>query len=129
VLFLLVRRVLATFLFVLFLICVYLSTAGVPQGLVQKWLVKLHARGVYVDVERIHLDLLSGFAADGLRFFDASDRQIPMLEADRIILSFNPMDWFDKEAGLTGLQIKGAALRINAGGNAENQCGRQAGKP
>lgn len=120
-LFRLVRRVLGTCLFVLFLVCVYLSAAGVPPSLVQKWIGQLHARGVYVDVSRIHLDLLSGFAADGFRFFDASDRRVPMLEADRIILSFNPLDWFDREAGLTGLQIKGAALRINAGGKLESR--------
>lgn len=119
--FLLVRRALATFLFVLFLMCVYLSTVGVPQGLVQQWIAKLHARGVYVDVARVHLDLLSGFVADGFRFFDASDRQVPMIEADRITLSFNPLDWLDREAGLTGLQIKGAALRINAGGKLESR--------
>ena len=115
------RRALATVLFILFLACVYLSIAGVPQGLVQKWVAQLHARGVYVEVARIHLDLLSGFAADGLRFFDSPDRQVPMLEADRIILSFNPLDWFGREAGLTGLQIKGAALRINAGGKLESR--------
>jgi hypothetical protein len=117
----LARRILVTFLFVLFLVGVYLSVAGVPQGLVQQSIAKLNARGVYVDIARVHLDLLSGIAADGLRFFDASDRRIPMLEADRIILSFNPLDWFSREAGLTGLQIKGAALRVNAGGKLESR--------
>lgn len=121
IVFLLLHRTCGTFLLVLFLVCVYLSTAGVPEGLVRQWVAKLNARGVYVDVARIHLDLLSGIAADGLRFFDSSDRQVPMLEADRITLSFNPMDWLSREAGLTGLQIKGAALRINAGGKLESR--------
>ncbi len=116
-----VRRVFATSLCVLFLICIYLTIAGVPPRLVQKWVSQLHARGVYVEVARIRLDLLYGFAADGFRFFDSPDRRVPMLEADRIILSFNPLEWFDREAGLTDLQIKGAALRINADGKLESR--------
>jgi hypothetical protein len=120
VVFLLTRRALATLLFVLFLVCVYLSTAGLPQNLVQKWVSDLRARGIYVNVAGIYLDLLSGIAAEGFRFFDSPDSKIPMIEADRIILSFNPLDWFDREAGLTGLQIKGAALRINGGGKLES---------
>ena len=118
--FLLARRAIATLLFVLFLVCVYLSTAGLPQDLVQKWVAILRARGIYVNVAGIYLDLLSGIAADGFRFFDSPDGKVPMIEADRIILSFNPLDWLDREAGLTDLQIKGAALRINAGGKLES---------
>ena len=121
IVFLLARRAFATLLFVLFLICVYLSTAGLPQDLVQKWVATLRARGIYVDVAGIHLDLLSGIAADGFRFFDAPEGKVPMIEANRIILSFNPLDWLDRGAGLTGLQIKGAALRINAGGRLESR--------
>lgn len=106
---------------VLFLVAFYLAVVGVPKSLVDKAVARLGSEGVFVRVDRIRLDFVSGLVADQFRFFDGPDRAVPMVEVRKLSLNFNPLDWFHHRYGPSSLGIRDGLLRVNAGGNLQSR--------
>lgn len=100
-----------------FALLVALTVWGLPRPVIDAGLRRLRREGLCVEVGRVRLDLLYGVALEQVRFFDEVERPVPMIEADRVILSFSVRDWLSRRAGFRGLRIRGAVLRINAAGD------------
>lgn len=105
-------RALGGILAVILIVFLYLSTQGIPRHFIDQWLGNLGAAGYRVTVERIRLDLLAGIVAENFRAFEDADRRTPMLEADRVVLSLNPLDWRHHKTGLRSLRIYNGLLRL-----------------
>lgn len=104
----------------LFLIFAYLGWIGLPGTLFGRWIRELERQGLYVGLERVRLDLARGIVLDGLRLYDTADRAAAVVEAEKVKLGFNPLDWLDRrKAGLRGAQVRGGTLRLRAAGAPE----------
>lgn len=95
---------------------VFLSTIGVPPSWYQPRIARLREQGLQVYVDRVRLDPLRGLAAEGLRWFDAPGRPVPMLEAEQVVMGFDPREWLKKKPGLSALRIRGGIFRVNTEG-------------
>lgn len=95
----------------------YLSTIGLPNALVQPWVEQFRRQGLQVYVERVRLDPLRGLSAEGLQFYDAPERPVPMLEAKQVIFGFDPRQWMKRRLGLRALRIRDGVLRVNSEGS------------
>lgn len=103
---------------VLIAILLYLRFVGFPGVLVRRAIAWLAEQEIYVQVHRVHLDFFpAGVVAKGVRFFDVPRAETPLLELERAALSFRPASWLKREAGFSGLVVRGAVLRINTTGD------------
>jgi hypothetical protein len=103
------------------LLAVYLTVVGVPARLIEPRLAWLRENGLNVRIERIRLDILRGVAAEGLAFYDAPDRPVPMFEAQRVVFNFNPLEWLRGRHGLRRVWLNGAAIRVDTRGTLDSR--------
>ena len=107
------------FLLVLLLfagVILYLSTMGLPRSFVDRWVNQLAAQGVYVDVNRIRLDVFHGVSVSGVKIYENELRTRPVIEAGKIVLLLNPIQWFKGKHGLRGFAIGNGAVRMGVEG-------------
>jgi len=102
---------------VILLLGIYLSVIGFPRMVVDKALAYLSSQGLFLDVGRVHLNVLNGIAFDDVQYFPNQKMTAPMLRAKRIILGISPSEWWNRRLGLSGLHIKGATICVNTEGN------------
>ncbi len=91
----------------------FLSVRGVPRRFTDRWLGELRAQGYDVAVDRIRLDLLEGVVADNFSVRDDEAGRRPVLEAERVALGFNPLDWLRHKVGLRRLRVYHGLLRLD----------------
>lgn len=118
-------RVTGVLLLLLLVLGVYLNVVGLPRKLVDQGLEFLKKNGLVVQVDRVRLVLFRGVAAEGLRFYEMAESPEPVLRADEVSLSMNPLDWLHGSHGLSGLRVVNAVLRINTAGAVQPSAGPQ----
>ena len=104
---------------------VYLHLAGVPRGLIDRGLDYLKRNGLVVQVDQVRLGLFRGVSAQGLRFYESAESSVPIVCADEVSVSLNPLDWLEGSHGLSGLRVVNAAFRLNTAGDAQPQAAPQ----
>jgi hypothetical protein len=115
-----IHGVVVSVFLVLFGVTLYLSIGGVPAHLIEPLITRLHDQGLIVQVDRVHLDLLRGVAAEGFRFYDAPGRPAPMLEVRKVTFNFNPLEWFRGRHGLRHVWLDGAIIRVDTRGELQS---------
>ncbi|MBI3986734.1 MAG: hypothetical protein HY343_07435 [Lentisphaerae bacterium] len=98
---------------VLFLFAVlYLSLHGFPDPWSKKLLQKIQYPGTVVVLDKIKLGVFEGIIATQVRCYRKGELGQPFLEAERVVLYFNPFAWLDGETGFTGAQLKKGTFRL-----------------
>lgn len=94
------------------LAALYLGFVGFPSQLTDSWLSKLEKQGVRVSMDKITLNVMKGFTADGFSFYYDTDHTIPLIQADRVELDLDPLQWIRGRAELEALHVTNAVFRI-----------------
>ena len=95
----------------------YLSTFGVPRSFVNRFENELAARGFDVRVSRIRLDIFHGVNISGVKIYGDDLRTVPVIEAGKIVLLLNPIQWFKGRHGLRGVAIRNGSIRLGVEGD------------
>lgn len=93
-------------------ILLYLGAAGFPDGIVRRVLAQLEEQGVHAQVRRARLSVKDGIVLKGFRLYDDPEAVEPVIEADRLALGLNVLEWLSRRHGIVGLRIRGARLRF-----------------
>lgn len=110
---------------VLILFLLYLRFVGFPGMLVRRVCDWLAGQELYVQVRRVRIDFPASIVVEGLRLYDVPDADIPLLEMGSMDLRFRPSYWLKRRAGFSGLNLRGAVLRVNTAGTGMTDKGPQ----
>lgn len=91
----------------------YLGAVGFPAWLVDGILRRMEEQGVHARVRRARLSVKDGIVLKGFRLYDAPEATDPVIEADRVALGLNALEWLSLRHGVVGLRIRGARLQLH----------------
>lgn len=94
------------------LMLLYLWRIGLPPAIAERILRAMPASAMAVTADRIRLSVFEGVIAENARFYRRGDIGSPLVEAREVVLSFNPLEWFKRRIGLTGVRVKDASTRF-----------------
>lgn len=89
-----------------------LSTHGLPGFLTRRIIQRMQISGMALSLDRIKIGVFEGVIAAQVRYYKKGDIRDPLFEAERLVLQFNPLDWFKGYSGLTGALIKNGKVRV-----------------
>ncbi|MBI2441301.1 MAG: hypothetical protein HYV35_08025 [Lentisphaerae bacterium] len=102
---------------VLLVATLYLSLIGLPETAARRIEKRLQFSGLVITLEKVKLGIFEGIIGTRVRCYRKGDIGAPLLEAEKIILRFQPAAWLRGRSGLSGALIKNgfAALPGAAG--------------
>lgn len=97
-------------LFILFIICLvtvfYLTSMGLPNVVVRRIEPYLQFSGMVLDLDKIKLSIFEGIVATSVRYFKKGDVGEPVIQAEKVVLKFDPLAWIRGDSGISGVIIK-----------------------
>ena len=78
---------------------------------------ELSARGFDMEVSRIRLDIFHGVSFSGVKVFENDLRTAPVIEAGKIVLLLNPLQWFKGKNGIRGFAVGDGCIRLGLEGD------------
>ncbi|MBI2438329.1 MAG: hypothetical protein HYV36_05910 [Lentisphaerae bacterium] len=104
--------------FLIFLVALvatlYLSLIGLPDSVGRRIEKRLQFRGLVITLEKVKLGVFEGIIATRVRCYRKGDIGAPLLEAEKIILRFQPLAWLKGRSGLSGALIKNGVAALPA---------------
>jgi hypothetical protein len=99
---------------------IYLQLVGIPGRWATGLLKTFEQRGLFLDAERLSLDVRRGLLVEGCRVYDEASRRVPLLQADRIGLRLDGQALRRGRLRLGDMDVRGGLLRIGRRGPAES---------
>ncbi|MBU1693363.1 MAG: AsmA-like C-terminal region-containing protein [Verrucomicrobia bacterium] len=93
-------------------VLLYLSTAGFPSAIIRRVSRRLGEQGVHVRVRRARLSVLEGIVLKDLRLYDSPAAAAPVIEAHRMAVGLNALEWILRRHGVVGLRVRGARVQM-----------------
>lgn len=91
-----------------------LQLVGIPGEWAAGILSAVEDRGVYLDAERVSLDVRRGVVVHGCRVFDEPSRRVPLLRADSVGFRLDRWSWIRGSFEIREVTVEGGHLRLGS---------------
>ncbi len=103
----------AFIVFIVVLVAVlYLSLIGLPNVLARSIEKRLQFSDLVVTLAKVKLGVFEGIIATHVRCYRKGDIGVPLLEAEKIVLRFQPLSWLKGKNGVSGALIKNGVVSV-----------------
>ncbi len=112
-----ILRIFFSLLLLLAALFAYLHLVGLPAYFTDLFLDRMAARGYFLQVERLALEIDRGLVARNVRLYAAADAPEPFMRAQALTVAVNPLPLLRRGALTPVLSIVDGSLRAHLGGN------------
>ena len=110
-----ILRIFFFLLILLFILFAYLHLVGLPAYCTDKFLDRMAARGYFLQIERLTLEIDRGLVARNVRLYMTADAPEPFMQAAELTVALNPIPLLFHREAVPLLSLVDGSLRANLG--------------